>query len=105
VLEIPKSNTFIITRNELRHVLVAFGISDKSAQSVFAAIDKSHRHINVITLASLLEKMGMARNTLSNVLRRIGMDDITINSVFNMVDEQKISAETGRLYNAEIESG
>ncbi len=100
----PKSNTFIITRNELRRVLVAFGVSDKNAQSVFATIDKSHRHINIITLASLLEKMGMSRGMLSNVLRRIGMDDITINSVFNMVDEQKISAETGRLYNAEIES-
>ena len=100
----PKSNTFIITRNELRRVLVAFGVSDKNAQSVFATIDKSHRHINVITLAALLEKMGMGRSIMSNVFRRIGMDDITINSVFNMVDEQKISAETGRLYNAEIES-
>ena len=48
--------------------------------------------------------MGMNRDTLGNVFRRIGMDDITINGVFNMVDEQKISAETGRLYNAEIET-
>ncbi len=100
----PKSSTFIITRNELRHVLIAFGINDKSIQSIFTTIDKSHRHINVITLASLLEKMGMNRDTLGNVFRRIGMDDITINGVFNMVDEQKISAETGRLYNAEIET-
>jgi hypothetical protein len=99
----PKSSTFIITRNELRHVLIAFGISEKNVQSVFATMDKSHRHINVITLASLLEKMGMGRNIMGNVFRRIGMDDITINGVFNMVDEQKISAETGRLYNAEIE--
>ena len=99
----PKSSTFIITRNELRHVLIAFGMSEKNVQSVFATMDKSHRHINVITLASLLEKMGMTRNILANVFRRIGMDDITINGVFNMVDEQKISAETGRLYNAEIE--
>lgn len=99
----PKSNSFVITRSELRHVLVAFGVSDKNAQTLFLAIDKSHKHINVITLASLLEKMGMTRKVMSNVLRRIGMDDITINSIFNMVDEQKISAETGRLYNAEIE--
>ena len=99
----PRSNTFVITRNELRRVLVAFGVSDKNAQSIFSAIDKSHKHINVITLASLLEKAGMSRNIMGNVLRRIGMDDITINGVFNMVDEQKISAETGRLYNAEIE--
>ena len=28
----PKSSTFIITRNRLRHVLIAFGINDKSIQ-------------------------------------------------------------------------
>jgi hypothetical protein len=101
----PRSNTFTITRNELRHVLVAFGMSDKNAQSIFSAIDKSRKHINVITLASLLEKTGMSRTVMGNVFRRIGMDDIMINMVFNMVDEEKISAETGRLYNAEIEFG
>lgn len=102
-MKIPKSNTFTITRNELRHILVAFGVSDKSAQSIFSAIDKSHKHINVITLASLLEKTGMPRNVMGNVFRRIGLDDIMINTVFNMVDEEKISAETGRLYNAGID--
>ena len=92
-----------MTRGELRHVLVAFGMNEKSIQSIFATMDKSHKHINIITFASLLEKAGMNRNLMGDVLRRMGMDDITIANVFNMVDEQKISAETGRLYNAEIE--
>jgi ribulose 1,5-bisphosphate carboxylase large subunit-like protein len=51
----------------------------------------------------MIEKAGMERNVMANVFRRIGMDDITINNVFKMVDEQKISVETGRLYNAEID--
>ena len=32
----------------------------------------------------------------------MGMEDITINNAFRMIDESKITAETGRLYNAEI---
>lgn len=102
-MKIPRSNTFTITRGELRHVLVAFGVNDKNIQSIFAAMDKSHKHINAIAFASLLEKTGMGRDVMGNVFRRIGMDDIMINNVFNMVDEQKISAETGRLYNAGID--
>lgn len=102
-MKIPKSNTFTITRAELRHILVAFGMNDKNIQSIFVSMDKSHKHINVISFASMIEKAGMERNVMANVFRRIGMDDITINNVFKMVDEQKISVETGRLYNAEID--
>ena len=99
----PKSSTFTITRSELRHILVAFGVSDKNIQNVFNAMDKAHKHVNVIAFASLLEKTGMQRGTMSNVFRRLGMDDITISRIFDMVDEEKIMAETGRLYNAEID--
>ena len=102
-MKIPRSNTFTITRNEFRHVLVAFGVSDKSIQSIFAIMDKSHKHINIIMLASLLEKTGMTMEIMADVFRRMGMDDVMINNVFNMVDEQRISAEIGRLYNAEID--
>jgi hypothetical protein len=103
VFKIPKSSTYTITRGELRHVLVAFGMNEKSIQSIFATMDKSHKHINIITFSSLLEKAGMSRSLIGDVFRRIGMDDITIANIFNMADEQKINAEIGRLYNAEIE--
>lgn len=97
-----KSSTFTINRAELRRVLVAFGMSDKNIASIFSTMDKAHKHINVIAFASMLEKTGLDRDRMANVFRRLGMDDITISNVFSMVDEEKISAETGRVYSATL---
>ena len=37
------------------------------------------------------------------VLRRIGMDDVVIANVFRMVDESKIDAEIGKVYDATLD--
>jgi hypothetical protein len=102
-MRMPKQDTFVVSRIELRQILIALGISEKSISAVVNAMEKTHRHTNVIVFASLLEKAGIDRQKMGNVFRRIGMDDVTITNAFRMVDESKISAETGRLYEAEIE--
>ncbi|HUY70207.1 MAG TPA: hypothetical protein VMV00_01405 [Candidatus Baltobacteraceae bacterium] len=99
----PKSSTFTIPRQDLRRILVIYSVSEKNIQGLFASMEKAHRHINVISFAALLEKAGVDRDKSANILRRLGMDDIAIRTIFNMVDEQKISAETGRVYNVTID--
>lgn len=103
MLNLPRQNTYVIRRAELRRILVAFGVSDKNIQGLFGSMDKLHMHVNVIAFAGMLEKIGLDRERIGNILRRLGMDDIIINTVFDMVDEQKISVETGRLYNAVVD--
>ncbi|MDE1856608.1 MAG: hypothetical protein KGH98_00825 [Candidatus Micrarchaeota archaeon] len=95
--------TYTISRIELRRLLTAFGVSEKSISAVLGNMEKVHRHMNVISFAAMLEKGGLRRDKLSNVFRRLGMDDVTIASVINMLDEQRIVAETGRLYKATVE--
>lgn len=98
-----KSNTFLISRLDLRRALIAFSVSDKNIETILAALDKAHKHMNVVAFAAMLEKAGLGRDKMANVFRRLGMDDIMINDVFNMVDEQRISAQTGRLYSATVD--
>lgn len=98
-----KQDTFIISRLELRQVLITLGVSERDITNLLASLDKAHRHTNIIIFANLLEKLGIDRDKMANVFRRMGMDDVTINNAFRMVDENKISAETGRLYEATIE--
>ncbi|MGI0100543.1 MAG: hypothetical protein ACREBH_02385 [Candidatus Micrarchaeaceae archaeon] len=98
-----KQDTFIISRPELRQVLIALGIKERDIGNLITAMDKAHRHTNIIVFVNLLEKLGIDRDKVSNVLRRMGMDDVTITNAFRMVDESKISAETGRLYDASID--
>ena len=90
-----KQDTFIVSRLELRQILIALGVSEKNITSLLAAMDKAHRHTNIIIFANLLEKMGVDRDKMANLFRRMGMDDVSINNAFRMVDENKISAETG----------
>ena len=97
-----KEGTYIISRLELRHVLVAMGVGEREINQLLGSLDKSHRHTNIIVFVDLLEKFGISRDKMANVLRRMEMDDVTINNVFRMVDESKIRAETGRLYDVEI---
>lgn len=98
-----RQDTFIISRIELRQVLIALGVREKDIGSLLSAMDKTHRHTNIIVFANLLEKLGIDRDKMSNVFRRMGMDDVTISNAFRMVDESKISAETGRLYDVAID--
>jgi hypothetical protein len=68
-------------------------------------MEKSHRHINALALAAAMEKGGIDRDKSANILRRLGMDDLTINDVFETLDEERVSAETGRIYEATLDTG
>ena len=96
-------DTFVISRSELRQVLISLSISEKSIGEIMASLDKGHRHTNVIVFANMLEKLGIDRTKMANIFRRMGMDDVTISDTFRMVDESKIKAETGRIFEANIE--
>jgi len=95
--------TYTISRDELRRVLVAFKVSEKAIARLTADMEKAHRHMNIISFASILEKLDVSRQTMSQIFRRLGMDEITINKAFNMVDEEKMIAESGRLYEATLD--
>lgn len=101
----PKATegTFTITRLDLRHILTVLGASEHDINSLISALDKTHRHTNIIVFVNLLEKLGIGRDKMANILRRMDMDDVTIRNVFRMVDESKIRAETGRLYDVNID--
>ncbi len=99
----PKATTFTIARNEMRRVLTIFGMSEKAIQSLFSSMEKSHRHINALAFTAALEKGGIDRDRCADVLRRLGMDDLTINEVFETLDEERVSAEAGRIYDAALD--
>jgi SOS response regulatory protein OraA/RecX len=101
--EKQKLETFVISRSELRRLLIAFGVSEKNIESLLTGMEKAHRHVNVITFAGLLEKTGLDHEKISNALRRLGIDDLAIRTILNAMDEQKIVAETGRLFNAVVD--
>lgn len=96
------SNTFAISRTELRRILLALKVSEKGIEGLISSMEKSHRHINVVTFVSLLEKSGLERDDITNVLRRLGMDDVMISGVMGMVDEKRITSEIGRVYEADV---
>lgn len=98
-----KANVYAISRSELRRILVAFGMSERNIVNLFATLDKEHQHVNVISLTAMLQKSSLDRDSIANIFRRLGMDDILINDVFNIVDEQKITVETGRIFEATLE--
>ena len=98
-----KIETFTIQRNDLRKALVSLGMEEKNILSLFALLNKAHKHINVISLVTTIERMGFDRDRSTRVLRRVGMDDVMIASVFRMVDENKISSEIGRIYDASVD--
>jgi SOS response regulatory protein OraA/RecX len=92
-----------MSRQELRRVLVAFGMNEKNIANLLTSMEKAHRHVNVIAFAGMLEKASLDREKISNVLRRLGIDDLTIRNILNTMDEQKIKAETGRLFTVNVE--
>ena len=98
-------DTFSISRLELRRVLIAYKVGEGSIQKLFADMEKAHRHINVVAFAAMLEKVGVSRADMVNIFRRLGMDDLMINDAMNMADEQKVLAESGRIYEATIDFG
>jgi hypothetical protein len=97
------TDSFTISRNDLRKALVGMGMEEKSILALFNILNKAHRHINVIGFVTTLERIGMGREKSARVLRRMGMNDVVIANVFRMVDESKIDAEIGKVYNATID--
>ena len=97
------NNSFTIGRNELRKALVSLRMEEKSILLLFNILNKAHRHINAIAFVTTLERMGLDRDKTARLLRRIGMDDVVIANMFRMVDESKIDAEIGKVYNASID--
>ncbi len=97
----PK-DTYTISRQELRRILTIYKVDENSIAKLFADMEKSHRHINAIAFAGMLEKTGLKRDAVMNVFRRFGMDDVTISEAINGMDEQKLLAESGRIFNAII---
>lgn len=95
--------SYSITRPELRRILIAYKVDEKNVERLFSDMEKAHRHINVVTFISLLEKSDIQKPTISNILRRLGMDDVRINNALNMADEQKLASESGRIYEAIID--
>ncbi|MCL4381807.1 hypothetical protein M1614_02410 [Candidatus Marsarchaeota archaeon] len=98
-----EQNTFTISRIELRRILTSYKVPEKNITSLIVSMEKAHRHINIIMFASLLEKAGMKHDKISNIFRRIGMDDVSINKAMNIIDEEKISSEAGRIYNVTLD--
>ena len=98
-----KMETFVISRQDLRRLLLAFGVGEKNLEMLLSSMEKTHRHITAVAFASLLEKAGLERDRVANVLRRMGLDDITVREVLDTADEQRILSETGRLFEATIE--
>ena len=66
-------------------------------------LNKAHKHVNVISFITTIERMGFDRGKSARVLRRLGMDDMTLANIFRMVDESKINSEIGRVYNASVD--
>lgn len=97
------NDSFTINRNDLRKTLVSVGMDEKNILTLFNILNKAHRHINAIGFVTTLERMGLDRERSIRVLRRMGMDDVVIANVFRMVDESKIDAEIGKIYNATID--
>ena len=94
--------SYSISRLELRHLLASFKVSEKSIESILSGMERAHRHINVITLASALEGYGVSVEQMREFLRRVGMGDVTIERIIEMVDEHKIMAASGRIYEIKI---
>ncbi|MEM0074697.1 MAG: hypothetical protein QXR85_00680 [Candidatus Micrarchaeaceae archaeon] len=94
--------TFTISRQKLQRMLTIIGVSEKTIQELLAELNKQHRHVNAVSFAGMLEKSGLKAEQVVNVLRRIGIDDVTITNVLNMLDEEKIKKEYGRLVYLEL---
>ncbi|MCL4387558.1 hypothetical protein M1567_00170 [Candidatus Marsarchaeota archaeon] len=98
-------DTFTISRQELRRILTIYKVDESSMAKLFSDMEKAHRHVNAIAFAGMLEKINLKRDAIVNVLRRLGMDDVTINSTIDSMDEQKLLAESGRIFEATINFG
>ncbi len=100
---VERIDSFAISRSELRKVLVSVGMADRNIMALFGMLDKAHKHVNAVAFVTMMQRMGIEYDKSIIVLRRMGLDDVTISNVMEMVDESKIDAEIGRIYNATVD--
>ncbi len=98
MIKLIQKETYAINRIELRHLLLSLGSSEKSIARLLNNMEKMHRHVNILSFVAMLEKMNITQEKIVNVFRRFGLDDVIIHNILNSVDEERILAETGRLY-------
>ncbi|MDE1860423.1 MAG: hypothetical protein KGH72_01770 [Candidatus Micrarchaeota archaeon] len=90
------AGTFIISKVELKRMLGSFGISDKNVEAILTNMDKTHKHVNAVAFAGMLQGYGLREKEITNVLRRIGIDDISITNIFDSLDQEKIRNAFGK---------
>lgn len=95
--------TFTVSRVELKKVLSSLGVSDGVTEGLLSAMDKTHKHVNVITFVDMLQKIGLKQYDINNILRRVGLDDTSIAEVFNVLDEQRIQNTFGKIVKLVVE--
>ncbi|MDE1845689.1 MAG: hypothetical protein KGH53_00170 [Candidatus Micrarchaeota archaeon] len=89
--------TFVVNRLELKRMLTMLKVSDKTIDELEANLNRLHRHVNAVSFAGMLQKVGLKQNDITNVFRRMGIDDINITEIFNALDEEKINETFGKI--------
>ena len=97
------AETFSIEKMELRRLLANLKVSDKNIEFMLTQLDKMHRHINVLALVEMLERIGLKQPEIINTLRRVGIDDITLSNIFDSLDESRIKNAFGRLVELSVD--
>jgi mevalonate kinase len=97
-----RTESFQISRVEMRRVMASFRVSERNIDYIISVMERAHRHMNVITFASMLENIGLSSSELKELLRRFGIEDIDINRIIEMVDEHKIMAESRKLFDVQV---
>lgn len=89
-------DTFTVSKIELKRMLSSLGVSEKNIESTLSTIDKTHRHVNAVAFAGMLQRFGLKEKDIANILRRIGIDDISITNIFDTLDEERIRSAFGK---------
>lgn len=84
-------------------MLTMLKVSDKSIDELEANLNRLHRHVNAVSFAGMLQKLGLKQNDITNVFRRMGINDISITEIFNSLDEQKINETFGKIVVLKVE--
>ncbi len=96
-------NSYSLSRKELKKLLIAYGINEQNIEMMFADMEKKHMHMNVLTFIGILQRSNVSRIRTIQILRRLSINDIAISRIMDMLDEERLLAESGRIYKATIE--
>ncbi|MDE1850488.1 MAG: hypothetical protein KGH54_01685 [Candidatus Micrarchaeota archaeon] len=96
-------STFVVNRLDLKKMLAMLRVNDKSIDELEASLNRLHRHVNAVSFAGMLQKVGLKQGDITNVFRRMGIDDISITEIFNALDEERINETFGKIVVLSIE--